>query len=224
MDHQSTVSKPSLLGMIWSPGEQFDRIRDNPRIWGALIIVALLSAVAGVLIVFATPDDMYQVPQGPQLSEEQLASMKMFGYVGGFVGPLIGTPVGILISAAIMLLITTLARKDATFKQLLSLNAYIMFIGVIGSLLNGLIRLAIGGDPTVMVTSLASLAGAEGMTVPILNVIEVFTIWSTVLTAIGLHKVTGLSKGASWAIAIAFFLIGLVFALVGGMFAGMAGV
>ena len=85
---------------------------------------------------------------------------------------LIGTPIGILISALIMFLITKLAQKDTTFRQLFSLNTYIMFISGIGQLLNALIRLAIGGDPVVFVTSLGSLVEAEGMTAGILGGIE----------------------------------------------------
>jgi hypothetical protein len=220
---QSTVSKPSLLGMVWSPGEQFERMRERPVFWGALIIVTLLSVAASVILFYAVPDDMYDVP-GMQLTEEQLAMAKTMGAVTAVLGALIGTPIGILISALIMFLITKLAQKDTTFRQLFSLNTYIMFISGIGQLLNALIRLAIGGDPVVFVTSLGSLVEAEGMTAEILGGIELFSIWATVLTAIGLYKVGRLSKGAAWTVAIVIFVIGLIFSVVGGVFSGTAGV
>lgn len=225
---QPLTSKPSLFGMIWSPGEQFDRIRERPKIWGALIIVALLSTVIAVIAAYAIPDEQFRMQMGMPLSEDELAGFKMFGAIGAGIGGLIGTPVGILISAAIMLLVTVLAHTEANFKQLLSMNAYIYFVGVIGGLLNVLVSLLMGRDPTMLVTGLNSIIGADGMVGGILNGIEVFSIWTTILTAIGLHKVGQLSKGLSWTVAIVFFVVGVLLAAfsiwVGEFFNGMAGV
>lgn len=221
---QQTTAKPSLFGMIWSPGEQFERMKERPSFWGALIIVTILMTIATVVTTIATPDEIYQMGPGGQLSADELAMAKVFGMVFAGIGGLIGTPVGILISAAIMLLIATLAHTGTNFKQMLSLNAYIFFIGMIGTLLNAVVHLAIGGDPAVVVTGLNSLVQGEGTTGGLLNGIEIFSIWTTILTAMGLHSVAGLSKGLSWTVAIVFFIVGLLFGLLGGALSGMAGV
>lgn len=227
---QNTTAKPSLWGMIWRPGEQFERMKARPVFWGALIIVTVLMTIATVLTTMAIPDEHYELgPEaGIELAEEELALAKIFGLVFAGFGGFIGTPIGILISAAIMLLIATLAQTGATFRQMLSLNSYIYVIGVIGALINAIVHLAVGGDPTVTVTGLNSVVREEGVAGSLLNGIEIFSIWTTILTAIGLHKVAGLSKGLSWTVAIAFFVFGLavslITALFGEVFSGMAGV
>ena len=63
-----------------------------------------------ILFSDAMPDDMYDVP-GMQLTEEQLAMAKTMGAVTAVLGALIGTPIGILISALIMFLITKASAK-----------------------------------------------------------------------------------------------------------------
>lgn len=223
MNEQASVSKPSLIRMIWSPGEQFERMRERPSIWVPLIIVTLLSLIASVVSELAIPDDYYQV-EGFQLSEQELATAKKIGMVGAILGGLFVPVIAIVISSLIYWLITTLARTEASFKQLFSLTTYVYFISAIGGLLNSLVLLAVQGNPEVMVTSLGSVVQVEGAMGGLLNGIEIFTIWGTILTALGLHKVAGLLKGAAWTVAIVFFVIGLIFAAIGGAFSGMAGV
>lgn len=116
----------------------------------------------------------------------------------------------ILINSAIHLIITLIARADVKFKQLFSMNSYIMVIAGIGTLLNGLVHMAVGGDPEIGVTSLASIIDAEGALFGVLSSIEVFAIWGVVLTAMGLQQVGRLSKGWAWGVAIAFFVAGLI--------------
>lgn len=219
MNEQASVAKPSLLGMIWSPGEQFARMRERPAIWVALIIVTLLSVIASFVSVLAIPDDYYQQQAGGALDEQSLAIVKTTSMVGALFVPVIA----IVISSLIYWLITTLARTDARFKQLFSLSTYVYFISAIGGLLNGLVLLAVQGNPEVMVTSLGSIVQMEGALGGLLNGIELFTIWGTILTALGLHQVAGLSKGAAWTVAIVFFVIGLILAMIGGAFSGMVG-
>ena len=48
------VEKPSLLGTIWSPGEQFERIRERPKVWGPLAIIALLFTILSGYFVVMT--------------------------------------------------------------------------------------------------------------------------------------------------------------------------
>ena len=225
---QQTVAKPSLFGMIWSPGEQFERLRERPRIWLPLIMITLITAIITGLSAYMMPDEVYQMQPGMELPADELAMVKLFGAIGGGIGSLFAIPITILIMAAIMLLVTTLAHTGATFKQLLSLNIFIYFITMLGAILNVLAMPLVGGDAMASVTSLNSLVGAEGLLSGVLGGVEVFAIWTTILTAIGLQKVAGLSKGMSWTVAIVFFLVGIAITVgtlwINEMFAGMAGV
>jgi hypothetical protein len=207
--------KPSLIGMFTSPSEQFERIKQTPKIWVPLLIVSILYAI-GMTLMALSLDAATLIEQG--VPEDQvdlaLAFTKVTVAITGIITPIIG----VLISSAIHLIITKIASSPVTFKQLFSMNTYIMVIGAAGVILNTAIRYAIGGNPEIYVTSLAGLLNQDKS--GILGSFEVFAIWSVIVTAIGLHKTGQLSKGLAWTIAIVFFLIGIGFALIGSLLQG----
>jgi hypothetical protein len=134
----------------------------------------------------------------------------------------IGSIVVLIIMAAITLAIVKMAGSAVKFKQILSMTIYISFVTSIGTLLNGLIAFFIKDENYVNpYTSANSIVGAEGGLGGLLMTVEVFTIWGVVLTALGLQKVAGLSKAASWTIAIIFFALGAVLAVAGGVLQGL---
>lgn len=134
--------------------------------------------------------------------------------ITGIVSPIFG----VLITSVIQLVIAKIASSAVTFKQLFSMNTFIMIIGAVGLILNMALRFGIGGKPEIYITSLAGLLNQDKVSV--LGSIEVFGIWGVILTALGLHKTAQFSKGLAWTIAIAFFLIGIGFSLVGTLFQG----
>ncbi|MFP7295850.1 Yip1 family protein [Neobacillus niacini] len=207
--------KPSLFGMFTSPGEQFERIKLSPKIWVPLFIVSILYAI-GMTFMALSMDASTLIEQG--VPEDQvdlvLGITKVTVAITGILTPIIG----VLISSAIHLIITKIASSPVTFKQLFSMNTHIMVIGAIGVILNTAIRYAIGGNPEIYVTSLAGVLNQEKT--GILSSFEIFSIWTMIVTAIGLHKTAQLSKGLAWTIAIVFFLIGIGFALIGSLLQG----
>lgn len=219
MENQTEImtkkQKPSLLGMFTSPSEQFERIKQTPKIWAPLVIVSILFAV-GMTLMALSMDASALIDQG--VPEDQvnlvLGITKVTVAITGIITPIIG----VLISSVIHLIITKIASSPVTFKQLFSMNTYIMVIGAAGVILNTAIQYAIGGNPEIYVTSLAGLLNQDKP--GILSSFEIFTIWSTIVTAIGLHKTALLSKGLAWTIAIVFFLIGIGFTLIGSLFQG----
>lgn len=216
---KSKLEKPRLFKMFWSPGEQFDRIRQNPRIWVPLIVVSIVYAI-GMYLMTLSMDASYLGLE--EMSEEEIAMVMAFSKVSVAVTGILTPVFVVLISSAIYLIFTKIAGSDVKFKQLFSMNTHIMIIGAVGLVLNMTLRAAIGGNPEVFITSLAGLVNSEKAGV--LGSIEVFSIWQTVLTAMGLHRVAGLSKGWAWGIAIVFFLIGIGFAILGAMFSNVMGV
>ncbi|CAM3901731.1 Yip1 family protein [Mesobacillus thioparans] len=215
----SKLEKPRLIKMFWSPGEQFDRIRQNPRIWVPLIVVSIVYAI-GMYLMTLSMDASYLGLD--DMSEEEIAMVMAFSKVSVAVTGILTPVFVVLISSAIYLIFTKIAGSDVKFKQLFSMNTHIMIIGAVGLVLNMALKAAIGGNPEVFITSLAGLVNSEKAGV--LGSIEVFSIWQTILTAIGLHRVAGLSKGWAWGIAIVFFLIGIGFAILGTMFSDVMGV
>ncbi|KKE80283.1 YIP1 family protein [Bacilli bacterium] len=215
---EKIVEKPSIFGMIWSPIEQFERIRERPRILGPMAIIIGLFIV-GMLIT------MFSVDTGLEgLSNGEMAGFAVFLAVTsgilGVIAPIIGT----LISSFIYWIIAKLARSEVSFKQLFSMCTYIMIISVLGSIINGVGIAILGGDGETMFTSLGSFIPVEGAIGGLLNSIELFGIWGVILAALGLNRVANFSKGLAWTVSIAFFVIGVVFAMIGAAFSGMVGV
>ncbi|MEH7255397.1 Yip1 family protein [Neobacillus niacini] len=217
MENQTEIvtngKKPSLLGMFTSPGEQFERIKQVPKIWIPLLIVSILYVV-GMTLIAMSMDVSTLI--GEEIPKEQVEIVLGFAKVTMVITGIITPIIAVLISSAIQLIITKIASSPATFKQLFSMNTYIMIIGAVGLTLNAVIRYVIGGNPEISVTSLAGLLNQEKA--GILSSFEVFSIWATVVTAIGLHKTAQLSKGLAWTIAIVFFLIGIGFTFIGSLF------
>ena len=46
------VKKPSLFGMITSPGLQFERMKTSKKVWGVFFLVALLQGMLGGLSAY----------------------------------------------------------------------------------------------------------------------------------------------------------------------------
>ena len=71
MSEEVKAKNPSIWGMIWSPTEQFERIKERPKIWGALAIVTVLFVIGMYLTSLGDP----MVIEGmPEIPEEQLAA------------------------------------------------------------------------------------------------------------------------------------------------------
>lgn len=203
--------KPSLLGMIWSPAEQFLKIRQRPTIWLPLILISILFTI-GTYLTVSTIDysSLFGEEIGLSAQEVEIAATftKVISIVVGFFTPVFI----ILITSVIYLVICKIAKSDVKFKHLFSMTTYITFISTLGLLLNGLISMAIGGESIYMYTSIAGVLGTDNA---VLGAIELFSIWGTILTAIGLQKVAKLSKGLSWGVTITFFVLGLLMSWLG---------
>ncbi|MGJ7910386.1 Yip1 family protein [Neobacillus sp. LXY-1] len=206
---------PRLFGMFASPGTQFERIRRKPKFWVPLIVVSVLYAV-GMGLMAASMDVSTLIDQGvpKDQAEMVLGITKITMAVTGILTPVFG----ILISTVIQLIIAKIASSPVTFKQLFSMNAFISIIGAVGLLLNMAIKFGIGGNPQIYITSVAGLLNLDKPGV--LGSLEVFGIWSTILTAIGLNRTAEFSKGLAWTIAIVMFLIQIGFALMGTVLQG----
>ncbi|WP_394232410.1 YIP1 family protein [Niallia oryzisoli] len=217
-DVQAKKPGPNLLGMIWRPGEQFSRIRENPRIWIPLLVVTILNIAAYLIIAMSmTADDLMLPGMTAQEAEMTLAIAKATTAVSGFAAPIFA----ILFSSLIHFIIVKIARKKTSFKQLFSMNTHISFISAIGVLVNFAIMAAIGASSAEgYITSLAYVLNSKSA---IIEAFELFSIWTMILTALGLHKVGQLSKAVSITIVIIFFLITLGIAALGSLLSGMAG-
>jgi len=207
---QPTGPKPSLFRFIPSPVEQFKRMKERPVVWIPALIVFIFFAISMVLSALL-PEMVQMMAESSGISTEQAQN---FAMVSVGVTSIFIFPITLLISAFVSYLIVKVVGGETTFKHMLTFSIFIMFITTIGQVINYGVAAAAGTDPNV--TSLNGLIGLEGTAGGILNTIEIFTIWSVILTGIGLPIVTGISKRAGWMIAGILFIITFVMAIFGG--------
>ncbi|MFJ7638066.1 Yip1 family protein [Peribacillus sp. NPDC097206] len=215
--NQEQIKGPSLFGMITSPVEQFERIKSKPKIWVPMLLITLLFLIGTYFLSLSL--DINELI-GEEVPSGQVEIVKMVTLVTMVITGVLSPVISVLISSAVLLAVAKIANSEVSFKQIFSMKTFIYLITAIGLFLNGLIRLLIGGNPEVYVTSLAGLLNSDSK---ILGVFEVFTIWATVLMAIGLNKVANLSKGVAVTIAIIFFLFQIGMAFIGSLFSGISG-
>lgn len=200
------IEKPSLLHMITDPVEQFKRIRHQPFFWMPLLIVTIVTIFGLWLTTFGV-----ELPLD-QLSEEEIAQGKVATYIGIVLAGILTTATSVLMSTLIYFIFVKAVRAEATFRQILTMNTYIMFITAISVVVNGLLIALFGSESNSdpLYTSLASYLTADGALGIIFNHIEIFAIWTIILTAIGFQYVANIPKKLSWIIAGLFFVTGII--------------
>jgi hypothetical protein len=210
MDAQTSLSitetkkkdnNPSLLKMVWQPIIEMEKITKNPFVLFPLIIVTLLYTL-GTTLIAMNVDVSLIVQDIPDFDENSRLFRSIIIGSAAFSG--FSTPIfNILFSSVIYYVVAKLSKSTVSFRQLFSLQTYIMFIGVIGLMLNALLLYSLHLNSIQSLTSLGSLVGNNGA----FNKIEVFSIWQSILSGIGLYKVAGLSKLLSLIVVIILFVL-----------------
>lgn len=224
LNEETVVEKPSILGIIMNPVEQFERIKNNPKVLVAMIVVTLLTTLG--MYMMTQGIDYTQQPGLGAMDEDELMILTMVANFTMVITGLFTPIVTVLISAAIYLLIAKITHRDVTFKQLLSMNTYIFVISTISMLVNGLAIMLVGGaaDADTLFTSVNSIVEADGALGALLNSIEIFTIWNLIITALGLQIVAKFSKGLSWGVVLIIFVIMTGFTMMSAGVTSMMGV
>lgn len=206
--------KPSLFGMILNPNEQFDRMEDRPIFLGAMMSVIALTVIGMWLNLSGF--DINEVITAQELTDftpEELAAFEVLSKLTFIVIGLVGSLLKVIVSSLLFLIFARTFEAKVTFKQLFSMNTYILFIVSLGVFVNGFITAVLSADPESMFTSLSVLIKMEGPFGELLKNIEIFEIWGLVLTAIGLQKVAKYPKKVAWIIAILFFVFTVIMSI-----------
>ncbi|HDR3493651.1 DUF1282 domain-containing protein [Bacillus wiedmannii] len=203
--------KPSLFGMITSPGLQFERMKTTEKVWGMFFIVALLQGLVGGLnsyITYTSPEmiEMQKKLGGALAEQGSLVSNLISSTIWGIVGVMIAT----LVVAAIYKVFMMFYGNDTSYKKIVMIIVYADIIVIIGGLINGIIALILGAAPTAY-TSLGPLFEKGSLVYGIANSIEVFYLWNLVLIWLGLQVTAGLSKVKAAIPIIVLFIIKAVF-------------
>lgn len=199
--------KPSLFGMITSPGLQFERMKTTEKVWGMFFLVALLQGLVGGLnayVMYTSPEmiEMQKKLGGEFAKQGSLVSEVISGTIWGIVGVMIAT----LVIAAIYKVFMMFYGNDTSYKKIVMIIVYADIVVVIGGLINGVIALILGAGPTAY-TSLGPLFDQGSLAYGIGNTIELFYLWNIVLIWLGLQITAGVSKVKAAIPIIVLFII-----------------
>ncbi|PFS73386.1 Yip1 family protein [Bacillus thuringiensis] len=199
--------KPSLFGMITSPGLQFERMKTTEKVWGMFFLVALLQGLVGGLnsyVMYTSPEmiEMQKKLGGEFAKQGSLVSEVISGTIWGIVGVVIAT----LVIAAIYKVFMMFYGNDTSYKKIVMIIVYADIVVIIGGLINGVIALILGAGPTAY-TSLGPLFDQGSLAYGIGNTIELFYLWNIILIWLGLQITAGVSKVKAAIPIIVLFII-----------------
>ncbi|MHA4117089.1 Yip1 family protein [Bacillus cereus] len=199
--------KPSLFGMITSPGLQFERMKTTEKVWGMFFLVALLQGLVGGLnsyVMYTSPEmiEMQKKLGGEFAKQGSLVSEVISGTIWGIVGVMIAT----LVIAAIYKVFMMFYGNDTSYKKIVMIIVYADIVVIIGGLINGVIALILGAGPTAY-TSLGPLFDQGSLAYGIGNTIELFYLWNIILIWLGLQITAGVSKVKAAIPIIILFII-----------------
>ncbi|HDR8063212.1 Yip1 family protein [Bacillus thuringiensis] len=214
---QDVVSKkPSLFGMITSPGEQFERMKTSNAVWGAFWLLVLIAGLVGGFAAY-----VYSLtPEAIELNKElgvTVSAAMTYGMGFGIIA--ISMAFVFLLSAVVYKVLMVFISNDTSYKKLLAITVYSSVISLLGLLINTILAYILGGSGQEMYTGLEPIfASSSGVVKGIVSKFEVFTIWGYAVTWLGLQITAGLTKKQATIITIVFFVLTLGMGALQGMF------
>lgn len=210
------AKKPSLLGMITSPGEQFERMKTSNAVWGAFWLLVLIAGLVGGFAAYVYSLTPEAINLNKELGVTVSAAMT---YGMGFGVIAISMAFVFLLSAVVYKVLMVFISNDTSYKKLLAITVYSSVISLLGLLINTILAYILGGTGQEMYTGLEPIfASSNGVVKGIVSKFEVFTIWGYAVTWLGLQITAGLTKKQATIITIVFFVLTLGMGALQGMF------
>lgn len=235
----SSVATTSSAG-VWedfvdiftNPSAVFAR-RQNGNFWLPMLVVTI--AIGGLF--FATKGVMQPIMdaefqrgaaaamrKNPQITEEQMATMRGFQEKFAPIFVLIFVPIAIFLTGLVLWLIGKLFDAVETFRTALVVTAYAFVPKIIEVVLSTIQALVL--DQSSLTSHYALTLGvgrflnpdtASPFALALLGRVDVFTIWVTILLAIGLSVTGKIPRSRAYMAGACVWLIGALPALLGAL-------
>ena len=201
--------KPSLLGMITSPGVQFERMKTKSPVWGAFFLFIVLAAILSAVGVYQAMAHSNVLGNAPSAADANMVKYIAMGT--GAVTGLFGGAIGFFVVTGVYKVIMMFMGNDTPYMKLLSIYLYTYVITCLGGIVNLIIRTVLGGDMTTTYTSLGTLFEQGTVAHGIASAFDVFSIWGLVVMGLGLQITAGLSKKQATTLIVIFFILSVAF-------------
>jgi hypothetical protein len=222
MNETRQAPGPSDLAEIYyAPAEVFER-RRNGGFWLPLIVLF----IGTVVLFYATRNLMQPVfdaewvrgaakmrEQNPQLTPEQLEQAKSMSQSFAVVGLFFAMFLGPLLAGLVLWVVCKLAGVKATVTTAMTVMVFSLFPILIEQVVNAIQAAFVSEDGITSRYSLSLgparfLEGAEMSTLALVGHVDVFTIWTAVLIAIGVRVAAGATRNQAIVVAAAMWIIG----------------
>ncbi|MEX0856308.1 MAG: hypothetical protein WD056_01945 [Gemmatimonadota bacterium] len=209
-----------LVQVFVSPIRLFEKLRDEPAAWGALLLGALLSGAASLLIPMELWENMMrtQITQAGQPIPDDLSMPATFARIAGSVGPLVFFPIMGAIGAGLYSLLFLFGMGyEGRYAQYFAVTAHALLLMAVAAALLTPLRILTGNlQFTVTLGALFPFLG-DGLFARFLNLADLFSLWTVGLVGVGAAVIDGTKRPGPSA-AIAIFALLLILLFVAGVF------
>jgi hypothetical protein len=221
-----------FIDIFFTPARVFRR-RENgswtiPMLVVTLALTILAFTNSGVLTPMIDAEFQRQseiaMRKNPQITMEQMESMRGIGEKIQKFGTLVLVPVTIFVVGFMTWLVAKLVDARQEFHAALVVAAYSQVPRVIQSILIGVQGLLV--DPAQLTSRFSLDIGparfldpdaTSQVTLAMLNRLDLFTIWVTILLAIGVYATGRVSKQRAAVAGLLFWIVGSIPALMGAL-------
>ena len=186
------MQKPTILGMIWRPHIELERIKFQPVIWIPLAIISILHVI-GMLFVTRVKTEEWL------LNSVQTPPTISYTYMS--IDLLLSDFITFLLSICIVALLVSgfgkLMQKSVTLTEVFSLSVFLQVIQTLGLLLQATAHV-LEWEENIFNFSLQDLLHLTSSHFSfVLGFVTIFIIWNWVVSVLGLRKVIHLPPVAA---------------------------
>ena len=209
------------LDVYVAPSRLFER-RSDGKFGHAMLVFIIAAAV----LYFATRTAMEPIMNAefergmaanPNLTPEQMEAGRKFAGIAGGIFVLVGTPIMLLLLGGIIWIVSRVLGKALSYSQGATVATFAMFPRLVESVVSAVQALLMDEQDLNSRYKVSLGAGrffdhetANPVVLALLGRIDVFTIWVTILIAIGIKVMGRASTGQAVAGAALVWLVGAI--------------
>lgn len=205
------------LDVFVSPSRLFERRSDGK--FGHAMLVFIVAAAA---LYFATRTAMQPIMEAeftrgmasnPNVTPEMIEQGRKFAGIGAAIFVVVGTPIMMLLIGGVIWIAAKVVGKSLSYAQGATIATFAMFPRLVDSVVSAVQALlmdeaSLNSRYTVSLGLGRFLDPDSGVPLALVGRLDVFTIWVTVLIAIGFRVMTGATTGQTVAAAVFVWLVG----------------
>jgi hypothetical protein len=187
-----------IIGVIFSPKETFAAVAARPKWFGAIAVAVVVMGSAQFALLSTDVGKDLALEQnvtfmeaiGQTISDEQYANLERQMEYARYTGPLgtmIFTPLIMLLSAGLMhVMFGLVGGGNGTFKHVYAISAHAAIISALQLVFTTIVTLAAGRAAGANLAVFTPTLEDTTFAYKFLSYIDLFYVWSTFITAVGL--------------------------------------